>query len=102
MLYNRIYNIFKKSPPFLLKTLYLIPIKYRYGGNNFIDMYNFLKESERWDEDKLRRYQEKELQKFLEQAVKHASFYSKINISSENPFKNSSKKPVSFEFEKQT
>jgi len=57
-------------------------------------MYNFLKESERWSKEKLRKYQEKQLQKFLEQTVKHVPFYSKINISSEDPFKNLEKFPI--------
>ena len=57
-------------------------------------MYNFLKESERWSKEKLRRYQKMQLKRLLEHAVKHVPFYSNIKLSSGNPFKNLERFPV--------
>ena len=94
ILYNKIYNNFRLSPNFLRYFLYLIPVEYRLGGKNFIDTYNFLQITEKWDKDKLLNYQKKEFNKLLEHAVKHVKFYSDITLTSDNPFKNLEKFPI--------
>jgi len=86
--YNKVYGAFNSTPDFLKKFLYLIPIEYRLGGRNFVSMYNFLKESEQWSGEKLRGYQQKQLKKLLEHAVKHVPFYSNIQLTCDDPFKN--------------
>jgi phenylacetate-CoA ligase len=68
--------------------LHIIPIEFRVGGINFINTYNFLKETEKWDKKKIVTYQKKQLQKLLEHAIKHVRFYSNIPLRSDDPFKN--------------
>ena len=94
VLYNKIYNALRRSPDILRMPLYFIPIKYRLGGTNFIKTYNFLKETEKWDKEKIDRYQKKQLQKLLEHAVNHVKFYSDISLTSNDPFKNLEKFPI--------
>jgi len=94
MLYNRIYNLLRTTPDLVKKPLHLLPIEYRFGGESFINTYNFLKESERWGKEKLRRYQAKQLQHLLEHAVKHVPFYSGVKLTSSDPFKNLKKFPI--------
>jgi len=94
LFYNRVYNTFRASPYFLRKFLYLIPIKYRLGGKDFINMYSFLNESEKWSREKLREYQKTQLRHLLEHAVKHVPFYSNIKLTSLDPFKNLEKFPI--------
>jgi len=74
--------------------LYLIPIEYRLGGKNYVATYNFLKESEQWSREKLRRYQQKQLKKLLEHAVKNVPFYSNVKLISDDPFKNLENFPI--------
>ena len=94
MIYNSIYNMFRKSPWALRKLMYLIPINYRLGGKNFSETYSLLKNSEFWDKEKIRKYQETELEKVLEHAVNHVPYYKDIKLSSSNPFKNLEKFPI--------
>jgi phenylacetate-CoA ligase len=53
-----------------------------------------LKETDKWDKEKLLAYQRKQLQKLLEHAVKHIPFYSDIHLASNDPFKNLEKFPT--------
>ncbi len=94
ILYNKIYETLRASPSFLRKILYLLPLWYRLGGNDFISTYNFLCETEGWSKEKLIQYQKKKLSKLLDHAVKHVKFYSHISLSSDNPFKNLEKFPI--------
>jgi phenylacetate-CoA ligase len=72
----------------------LVPLEYRLGGKNFINTYNQLKISENWSKEKLKKYQEKELEKLLKHAVKNIPFYSEIKLTSSDPFKNLEKFPI--------
>lgn len=74
--------------------MYLIPVEYRLGGKNFINTYNFLQITDKWEKDKLINYQKKELNKLLEHAVKHVKFYSGISLTSDDSFKNLEKFPI--------
>lgn len=94
MLYNTIYEKFRQSPDFFRKFLYLVPLKYRLGGKNFIGTYHLLAESEHWSKERLVRYQKTQLQELLEHAQKNVPFYSNIKLASSDPFKNLESLPL--------
>ncbi len=94
ILYNRVYNTLRASPDFLRKFLYLIPIEYRLGGKDFIKTYRFLKESERWSGEKLKKYQNAQLQNLLKHTVKHVPFYHNIKLKYKDPIKNLQEFPI--------
>ncbi|MFW5895268.1 MAG: phenylacetate--CoA ligase family protein, partial [archaeon] len=94
MLYNKTYNLFRSSPEFLRKLLYLVPVRYRLGGKDFVETYNFLKKSEFWSKEKLVSYQEKKLQQLLNHAIKNIPYYSDIDLKYDDPFKNLKLFPV--------
>lgn len=94
MIYNSIYDLFRSSPEPLKKFINLIPIKYRFGGKDFTDTYSFLKKSDGWDEEKIIKWQKKQLEKLLNHAVTNVPFYKDIKLNSNDPFKNFKKFPV--------
>lgn len=94
IIYNKIYSTFRESPNVFRKFLYLIPLRYRLGGNNFISTFNFLQETDKWNKDRLINYQKKELKKLLEHTVKHIKFYSNISLISDDSFKNLERFPI--------
>lgn len=94
MLYNTVYEKFRQSPDVFRKFLYLVPLKYRLGGKNFIDTYRFLADSEQWSKEKLVHYQKDQLQKLLEHAHKNVPFYSNTPLFSSDPFKNLESLPI--------
>lgn len=94
MIYNRIYDAFRSSPGVIKKLIYLVPIEYRFGGKNFKNQYEFLKNSEKWDNNQIESYQKAHLQRLLKHAVKNVPYYKDIKLSSDNPFKNLERFPV--------
>lgn len=94
MLYNHVYDLFRACPDSFRKCLNLIPIEYRLGGENFIDTYNLLNTSQKWDIEQIQRYQKLELQKVLNHAVKHVPYYSNVDLLYDDPFKNLNLFPI--------
>lgn len=94
MLYNLLYDIFRKSPNFSRKILHSIPLKYRLGGKSFSDTYRFLHESEHWSYERIHRYQSKCLHKILKHVQKNVPFYSNIKSLSSNPYKDLGRFPI--------
>ncbi len=72
----------------IIKKSYIIqkPIRYIYSsipdyiryGSTFRETYNFLKQSEKWDEKKLKEYQLKELQKLIYHSYETVPYYNKL------------------------
>lgn len=94
MMYNELSQLYRITPSFMRKLVYLIPIEYRLGGRSFIDSYNFLKKSDRWPREKLIPYQKKQLDALLKHAVKHVPFYKNISLDPDDSFKNLKKFPI--------
>ncbi|WP_436932580.1 phenylacetate--CoA ligase family protein [Halosimplex halobium] len=94
MIYNKIYDLFRRSPTRLRKLLTIIPVKYRLGGSDFSQTYQMLNESEQWDRERLRQYQERRLEEFLEHAVTNVPFYSDVDLPHDDQFRNLREFPV--------
>lgn len=94
MSYTTIYNLYLKSPGFINRMFTIIPLKYRLGGKSFIQMYDFLKQSQTWSKKEIVQCQRKFLDELLNHAVKHVPFYSDITLHSDNPFENLKNFPV--------
>ncbi len=94
MIYNKIYDTFRSSPGIVKKLVYIIPLEYRFGGKNFKNQYEFLKNSEKWDNNQIEAYQKAQLEILLKHTVKNVPFYHDINLKSDNPFKNLQNFPV--------
>ena len=58
-------RIIKQSPDFIKSNYYkFVPFRYRYG-KVYSKTLDFLLESQHWDEERVKKYQEDELRKLL-------------------------------------
>ncbi|MDG3547076.1 phenylacetate--CoA ligase family protein [Methanobacterium formicicum] len=71
----------------------IIPINYRLGGKNFIQTYKFLQKSEMWDEEQIKKFQEKQLKKLLEHAKNHVPYYKDVKLVND-PFRSLENFPI--------
>ncbi len=72
----RLKELYLKSPEFIRKTVRLIPFQYRMG-RTFRNTLQFLIESDMWSHDEYHAYQERELARLLNYAIRHIPYYSR-------------------------
>ena len=76
-------RIIKQSPNFIKSTYYkFVPFRYRYG-NVYGKTLDFLLESQNWDEERVKKYQEEELRKLLTHCYRNVPYYRDMFIASE-------------------
>ena len=76
-------RIIKQSPNFIKSNYYkFVPFRYRYG-NVYGKTLDFLLESQNWDEERVKKYQEEELRKLLTHCYRNVPYYRDMFIASE-------------------
>ena len=76
-------RIIKQSPNFIKSNYYkFVPFRYRYG-NVYGKTLDFLLESQHWDEERVKKYQEEELRKLLTHCYRNVPYYRDMFIASE-------------------
>ena len=76
-------RIIKQSPNFIKSNYYkFVPFRYRYG-KVYSKTLDFLLESQHWDEERVKKYQEDELRKLLTHCYKNVPYYRDMFISRE-------------------
>lgn len=76
-------RIIKQSPNFIKSAYYkFVPFRYRYG-NVYGKTLDFLLESQNWDEERVKKYQEEELRKLLTHCYRNVPYYRDMFIASE-------------------
>lgn len=76
------------------KFLYLVPMKYRLGGNDFQRTYNLILSSETWSPEQLRNYQEQQLGELLQYAIRNVPIYKGIVLDEHDPFRSLERFPI--------
>lgn len=94
MALNSIRKLYRRTPEFLRKPIEYIPIKYRLGGSDFAETYSFLKRSETWSRERLKKYQQKQLRELLRHTVETVPYYQGITLDNDDPFLNLGKFPI--------
>lgn len=90
---DKLKGLFYKLPDGFKKAVYLFPIEVRLGGKMFRQLHEFLHVSEKWSQNKLRRYQALQLRKLLSYTVKNVPFYSNIKLTGD-PLKDIKRFPI--------
>jgi len=79
-------ELYDSMPVWVKRMVSVVPFGYRLGST-FRKTLAFIKESDRWDADRLQEYQAKELARLLETSIKHVPYYSKYRkLLSKQPF----------------
>jgi len=94
MVYDKVNNLFRSLPPAAKRSLRVVPLKYRLGGSDFSETFDFLEESEYWERDRLEYYQQKKLEELLDHAVETVPYYRNVDLKHDDPYRNLKEFPI--------